>query len=137
MTGGKQNQANQGSNRFFPKHSGEISPCPSVSFVQDKRRPVAQYSLMRNNPDHHCKSRCHRRASVPTARLLCDLRASDRFWLATHNGGTYGWYHEAVPVRCEARSGTTLGGENDLRDGVFPKAPRLIWQAGDKEREPV
>ena len=40
-------------------------------------------------------------------------------------------------VRCEARSGTTLGGENYLRDGVFPKAPRLIWQAGDNEREPV
>ena len=40
-------------------------------------------------------------------------------------------------VRCEARSGTTLGGENYLRDGVFPKAPRLIWQAGDKEHPPV
>jgi len=40
-------------------------------------------------------------------------------------------------VRCEARSGNTLGGENHLRDGVSPKAPRLIWQAGDKEQEPV
>jgi hypothetical protein len=40
-------------------------------------------------------------------------------------------------VRCEARSGNTFGGENHLKDGVLPRAPRLIWQAGDKEEEPV
>lgn len=44
---------------------------------------------------------------------------------------------KAEYVRCEARSGNTLGGENHVRDGAFPKAPRLIRQAGDKEHKPV
>lgn len=42
-----------------------------------------------------------------------------------------------VSVRCEARNGNTFGGANHLRDGVSPKIPRLIWQAGDNEQEPV
>jgi hypothetical protein len=44
---------------------------------------------------------------------------------------------KAGVVRYEARSGNTLGGENYLRDGASPKAPRLIRQAGDNEQEPV
>jgi len=40
-------------------------------------------------------------------------------------------------VRYEARSGNTFGGENHLKDGVSPEAPRLIWRAGEQEHEPV